>query len=150
MQGICQSAIDEVNAAHPDCEFELNTSGNLVVSFDTARLWQALINLLSNAIQYRAKEYPVKVLVAEEKDTVIIQVQNQGPVIPADSLEAIFSPLVQLAGDGQQEGRPSTSLGLGLFIAREIIEAHEGTITAESNASAGTVFTMRLPKAAKP
>jgi signal transduction histidine kinase len=146
VQGICQSAIDEMELAHPDCEFELNTVGNLTGLFDIARLRQALINLLSNAVQYRAKEHPIKVSASEEKDAIIIQVQNEGPVIPRDSLEAIFNPLVQLAGDGQQEGRPSTSLGLGLFIAREITEAHDGTITAGSNERSGTIFTIRLPK----
>ena len=145
-QGICESAIAEVEIAHPDCQFELNASGNLAGSFDFPRLRQALINLLSNAVQYRSKEHPVRVLVSEEKDAIIIRVQNQGPVIPPDSLEAIFNPLVQLAGYGQQEGRPSTSLGLGLFIAREITEAHDGTISAESDKNSGTVFTIRLPK----
>jgi signal transduction histidine kinase len=146
VHGICQSAIDEVELAHPDCQFELNTVGNLVGIFDIARLRQALINLLTNAVQYRAKEHPVRISASEEKDAINIRVQNRGPVIPPDSLIAIFNPLVQLAGDGQQEGRLSTSLGLGLFIAREITEAHNGTITVESNESSGTVFTIRLPK----
>ncbi|MDQ9169371.1 sensor histidine kinase [Oxalobacteraceae bacterium R-40] len=143
VQNVCQSAIDEVELAHPDCQFELDTTGNLSGSFDSARLRQALINLLSNAVQYRSKEHPVRILASEEKNAIIIQVQNQGPVIPPDSLEAIFNPLVQLA----EEGRPPTSLGLGLFIAREITQAHDGTITAESNEGSGTIFTIRLPKA---
>lgn len=146
VQDVCQSAMDEVGLAHPDCQFELDTLGNLSGSFDFARLRQALSNLLSNAVQYRSKEHPVKVSAFGKNDAIIIQVQNQGPVIPAASLEAIFNPLVQLAEDKQQEGRPPTSLGLGLFIAREITQAHDGTISAESNESSGTVFTMRLPR----
>lgn len=146
VQDICQAAIDEVRLAYPECQFELNTSGVLEGAFDIARLKQALINLLTNAVQYRAKNHPVKVLASEEQEALLIQVQNQGPVIPQDSLQAIFNPLVQLAGDGHQEGRPSTSLGLGLFIARKITEAHSGAITAESSESSGTVFTILLPK----
>lgn len=146
VRDICKAAIDETSLAYPDCQFELSTSGNLAGTFDFARLRQALINLLTNAVQYRAKEHPVTVSAAEEPEALLIQVQNWGSVIPKDSLEAIFNPLVQLAGDGQQERRPSTSLGLGLFIARRIAEAHSGTITAESSENSGTIFTIRLPK----
>lgn len=146
VQNLCKSAIDEVELAYPDCQFAFNTSGNLAGSFDFARLRQALINLLTNAVQYRAREHPIRVSAFEEKDEIIIQVQNQGPIIPQDSLEAIFNPLVQLAREGHEGRRPSTSLGLGLFIAREITEAHNGTITADSEQSTGTVFTIRLPK----
>jgi signal transduction histidine kinase len=143
---ICKAAIDETALAYPDCPFELNTSGDLTGAFDIARLQQALINLLTNAVQYRAKEHPIKVSASETPDALLMQVQNRGPVIPKESIEAIFNPLVQLAGDDRQENRPSTSLGLGLFIARKIAEAHSGTITAESSESTGTIFTIRLPK----
>lgn len=149
MQDLLEAAIDEVRMAYPDCGFEVRISGKLVGSFDDARLRQAVVNLLTNAVQYRTQGYPVVVSASEEKDTIILQVQNQGPVIPQDSLQAIFNPLVQLAGDEQQDGRPSTSLGLGLFVAREIAVAHNGTITAESDDSSGTVFTIKLPKPRK-
>lgn len=150
MQALLETAIGEVQMAYPHCQFEVRISGTLIGSFDGARLRQAIVNLLTNAVQYRAQEHPVAVSASEVKDAIIIQVQNQGPVIPQDALQAIFNPLVQLAGDELQDGRPSTSLGLGLFIAREITAAHGGTITAESDDSSGTVFTIRLPKAPIP
>lgn len=50
---------------------------------------------------------------------VTLCVRNQGPVIPEESIETIFTPLSQLSGDGQNDSRPKTSLGLGLFVARE-------------------------------
>ena len=78
---------------------------------------------------------------------MVVQVRNLGPVIPAASLKAIFDPLVQLSvTEGEQKGAPTSSLGLGLFIAREITTAHCGTVTAESSKEAGTVFTVRLPR----
>lgn len=77
-----------------------------------------------------------------------MKVRNFGPVIPPASLKTVFEPLVQLPLDQEQTGRPTTSLGLGLFIAREIIEAHGGTITAESNEEFGTTFVVRLPRTA--
>jgi signal transduction histidine kinase len=146
VRDICKAAIDDVGMAYPDCRFELHTSGDLAGAFDGGRLRQVLINLLANAVQYRAKEHPVMIRATGERDEIIMRVQNRGPVIPAESLQAIFNPLVQLAADVQHEGRPSTSLGLGLFIAREITEAHQGTIAAESDESSGTVFTIRLPR----
>jgi signal transduction histidine kinase len=150
INNLLEAAIDEVRMAYPHCQFELRISGKLVGSVDNARLRQAIVNLLTNAVQYRANEHPVVVSASEVEDAISIQVQNQGPIIPRDSLQAIFDPLVQLARDGQQDGRPSTSLGLGLFIAREVAAAHEGTITAESDESIGTVFTIQLPKTSTP
>jgi signal transduction histidine kinase len=146
IKDICKAAVDDVCLAHPDCQIEVNTSGALTGSFDSARLQQALTNLLANAVQYRTKEHPIMISACEENPAIVIQVQNRGPMIPADSLQAIFNPLVQLSGDSQQADRPSTSLGLGLFIAREITHAHGGTITAESNEISGTTFTIRLTK----
>jgi signal transduction histidine kinase len=68
-------------------------------------------------------------------------------VIPERSLQAIFDPLVQLALEGgKQEGAPRSSLGLRLFIAREITTAHGGTITADSNDHSGTVFSVKLAR----
>lgn len=150
MQEVLKAAISEAELAYPHCPFELRTSGELLASFDSARLRQAILNLLTNAFQYRAPEHPVVVSAFEVKDVIIVQVQNHGPAIPQDSLQAIFDPLVQLAINEERGGRPATSLGLGLFIAREITEAHAGTITAESDESSGTVFTMRLPKTPTP
>lgn len=153
MRDICQAALDDAQAGHPECPFELEASGDLFGAFDSARLQQLFSNLLNNAAQYRADTHPVTLTAQGELDTVTVQVRNQGPVIPAQSLQAIFDPLVQLSvEEGKQEGAPSSSLGLGLFIAREITSAHGGTITAESNEDSGTVFTVtlaRVPPAAQ-
>ena len=145
MRDICQAAMDDAQAGHPDCPFELKASGNLFGSFDTARLQQLFSNLLNNAAQYRADTHPVTITAQGDADTVTVHVCNMGPVIPAHSLQAIFDPLVQLSVEvDQQQGAPASSLGLGLFIAREITSAHGGSITAESNEHSGTVFTVRL------
>ena len=146
MKDICQAALHDAGAVHPDCPFELDASGDLTGSFDSARLQQVVTNLLNNAAQYRAKEHPVTILARGEVDAVIVQVKNFGPVIPSELLQAIFNPLVQLSIKEEQEGPPSTSLGLGLFISREITVAHGGTIAAESSETSGTVFTVRLPR----
>ena len=61
-------------------------------------------------------------------------------------MATIFNPLVQLDADRHDRGRPATSVGLGLFIAREITLAHGGSIGVTSSQEAGTVFTVRIPK----
>ena len=116
-------------------------------SFDGARLQQVFSNLLNNAAQYRSESRPVTMNVRGDATSITVQVCNFGPVIPARSLQAIFDPLVQLSvEEGAQEGAPTSSLGLGLFIAREITAAHGGTVNAESNGHTGTVFTVTLPR----
>ncbi|WP_334189255.1 sensor histidine kinase [Noviherbaspirillum sp.] len=149
LQDVCRAALHDVSAAHPECSFQFEMSGDLVGFFDSVRLQQVLTNLLGNAAQYRGKEHPVMIFAEGKRDEIAIQVQNHGPVIPAESLQAIFDPLVQLAAEENTDGRPRTSLGLGLFIAREITVAHNGSISAESSEGMGTVFTVRLPRTAE-
>jgi signal transduction histidine kinase len=83
------------------------------------------------------------------KSEVVVTVTNFGREIAPESLRSIFDPLVQLSVSSDQKGPASTSLGLGLFIAREITEAHGGSISVESSAKTGTVFTVRLPRASE-
>lgn len=146
MRDICQSALDAARAAHPHCPFEFDTSGDLIDRYDMARLHQVLSNLLNNAVQYRDRAFPVTIFARGDAHAVTVCIGNRGPVIPADALESIFNPLVQLPVASEQRSRQSTSMGLGLFIAREIIVSHGGTIKASSSSEAGTVFTVRLPR----
>ena len=149
MAQICRIAYDEARAAHPERIFRLETSDRLEGQFDTDRLHQVISNLLSNAVQYGARNQPITLRAYGDADRVTVQVKNHGHPIPADQLQVIFNPLVRLPGgaSGPDEGR-STSLGLGLFIARTIVLGHGGTLEVESSDRAGTVFTARLPRAA--
>lgn len=88
--------------------------------------------------------------VAGEFDDIVLSVTNFGPVIPPESLKAILSAMVQLPVDGEQPGRSRTSLGLGLFVARETTLAHGGSIHVSSSDGEGTTFTVRIPRAVAP
>lgn len=144
---ICQLALDEAQAGHPECPFVLEAEGELSGSFDAARLQQVLSNLLNNAARYRTGSRPITIMASGDAATVTVAVHNHGNVIPAQLLQAIFDPLVQLAAlDTEHKGLPASSMGLGLFIAREITSAHGGTISAESDARSGTVFNVKLPR----
>lgn len=143
----CEAAHDEVQAAHPDRVFDLEMDGDLRAEVDPARIGQVLSNLLNNAIQYGAPGFPITLSACGRRDVVVIEVKNQGPAISEDALQVIFDPLVKLRTEHGGSPDPlSTSLGLGLFIAREIVTGHGGTLKVESSSSVGTVFAVALPR----
>jgi hypothetical protein len=126
--------------------FEYAGGGELVADFDHARIRQVLNNLLNNAAQHGDASSTIVLALAQEADTVRLVVRNHGIPIPPEALQVIFHPLVRVAkSKSEPHERPSTSLGLGLFIAREIVLAHGGTIEVSSTTEAGTAFTIRLP-----
>jgi len=145
---ICEAAHDEAQAAHPDRVFDLEMDGDLHAEVDRARLGQVLSNILNNAVQHGKSGMPITLLARGEADSVTIKVTNLGPPIPAEALQVIFNPLVQVQSEDPKAGPLSTSLGLGLFVAREIVVGHGGTLRAESEVQ-GTVFTMVLPRTFK-
>ncbi|HAT31540.1 MAG TPA: two-component sensor histidine kinase [Janthinobacterium sp.] len=143
---VCQAAVADAQAMYPGSMIVFRPSGKLIASFDSIRLQQMVTNLLINAAQYGAKGHEVTLDAAGLEDAITIKVANFGPVIPAESLKTIFQPLVQLDPDIEEDSRPKTSLGLGLFIAQETAEAHNGTISVSSSADDGTVFSVNFPR----
>jgi signal transduction histidine kinase len=148
LTGVCYRAIDDVGAMYPKSVFKLSTEGNLTAHLDGDRLHQVFCNLLINAAHYGSKEHPIEIAAKEEAKALTVKVANRGSIIPAESLKAIFNPLVQLSDEHPIDNRPSTSLGLGLFIAKEITEAHGGSIEVTSTEADGTIFKVSLPKKA--
>ncbi len=148
MEQICAIAFDEIRAVHPERIFRLETSGELEGEFDSERLQQVLANLLNNAVQHGAKDQPITLSARGEAQRITVQVRNYGRPIPADQLQVIFNPLVQMSPEQTTDDEtPVTSLGLGLYIAHEIVAMHGGTMMAESSEGDGTVFSARLPRA---
>ena len=145
---ICTAAIADTATAQPKARIHFARDGQLTGDFDFARLQQVISNLLNNAVQYSGTHAEVDVRAGEARDgNVFVEVQNFGEFIPAASLEAIFKPLVQLPNEGEENtGRPATSLGLGLYIARNITEAHGGRIDVESSTKGGTIFRIEIPR----
>jgi hypothetical protein len=107
-----------------------------------------LSNLLGNAVQHGGNAGPVELTArGEGPDDVVLTVRNGGPPIPREALATIFEPLVRGPSDeAQQRRRRPGSIGLGLYIAREVAVAHGGSIDVKSSEEAGTVFTVRLPR----
>jgi signal transduction histidine kinase len=143
---ICRDALDEVRSAHPARQLDMQVPDDLAGAVDKARLRQALSNLLNNAVQHGDAASPIGLSARAEGKELVLQVKNLGEPIPADALQVIFDPLVQLSsGSAAGDTSHSTNLGLGLFIAREVALGHKGTLEVESDREHGTVFTMRLP-----
>ena len=145
---IAHTALSNAEAVKPNCKFEFNAQGDLTGSFDSVRLHQLLTNLLVNAAQYGAKDHPIVLAVIGEPAEVVIKVINHGPLIDKDRLKSIFKPLVQLPDGEGSASRPSSSMGLGLFIVEEIAIAHGGNVSVTSDVVDGTTFTVRLPRTA--
>jgi len=134
--------LDQVRAAQPDIRVDLEVVGDSWGVWDGRRLQQLLGNLVLNAIKYGAHKAPVRVAVTGEEAEVRVEVKNSGPAIERSTLEQIFDPLRR--GPDHQNDHDN-SLGLGLYIAREIAKAHGGVIEARSDPTE-TVFTVRLPR----
>jgi signal transduction histidine kinase len=143
---MCQWAIEDSSATHPRAKFDLDASGELTGMFDKARLQQVVTNLANNAAQYGAPGKPISVKVTGEAKRVLIRVKNEGPVIPKEILPKIFTSLVQLT-EIEGDARPRSSLGLGLFIVKQITVAHGGDTLVESDNVNGTIFTVEIPRA---
>jgi signal transduction histidine kinase len=138
LAALCREIIDEVQTAYPAARIEVRVDGDLRGSWDRARIEQALSNLVINAIQHGVGDV-VLTLSARAQDHVVVSVRNDGRAIPAEQLPNLFDAFHR--GD-----RSPAGLGLGLFIVREIVRAHAGTIDVASSPE-GTTFTMRLPRA---
>ena len=111
---------------------------------DPLRLKQILLNLLSNAVKFNESGGMVKMQVRGDGDDVLIHVRDTGRGIDASQLEELFNPYYQAAHGDQGIGT-----GLGLSIIKHLVELHGGTITADSVAGSGSVFTVRLPREAE-
>ena len=142
---VCDEALDLIRASEPDRRFLPELSRNLWAHADSARIRQALLNILNNAVQHGDPTAPISLRAWDDGDAVGLAVANDGKPIPPQTAKMIFEPLVQVPiTTSDPERRLKSSLGLGLFIAREIVEGHGGEITVHSSTEGRTVFTIRL------
>lgn len=119
---------------------DIDLAGPLSVRADADRMGQVLTNLIRNAIQHTPIGGRVAVAGRVEGAAVVVTVADTGPGIPAADLERVFERFVRLgSGDG------SGGAGVGLTIARGIVTAHGGTLTAANQARGGAEFTVSLP-----
>jgi signal transduction histidine kinase len=133
-----------VRGAHPNHVIELSVAGDGRGFWDGPRLRRLLGNLILNAIKYGAADTPIRVAVEDHGADVHLTVRNGGSAIDPAILDDIFEPLKRGMADDDASDADS-SLGLGLYIAREIAKAHGGEIAVHSDANE-TMFSVRLPR----
>lgn len=131
--------VEETRAAHPERIIRATCTVERPVPVDHARLAQLLSNLLNNAVIHGADDQPVAVSAGlDAEGAFVLSVANGGAPIPVDVQTQLFRPYYR------GTGRDNQGLGLGLYIAAQIAQAHGGTLTVASDAAA-TIFTFRLP-----
>lgn len=143
LQDLSRDVLDEFRAAHPHRLLRFEAVGDTSGEWDAARLRQVVSNLVANAIRYGDDASTVDVFARGDESDVLLAVKNQGPPISLSALPTIFDPFVRAPDAATKNHR---GVGLGLYIARQIVIAHGGTITVTSDETMGTVFTVRLPR----
>jgi phosphoserine phosphatase RsbU/P len=118
-----------------------------VGSWDRVALGRVLSNLLVNAIQHGFPDEPVVLTLREEGADVVIEVCNRGVPIPEDVVPYLFDPFRRGKGATSSVVGGAGGLGLGLYITKELVSAHDGRIEVRSTAAEGTTFVVRLPRA---
>jgi two-component system, sensor histidine kinase and response regulator len=130
-------------SGHKNIMIGFSTEGIIpIVNVDPTRIEQLMNNLLSNATKYSNPGSVVRVAIALHDNDLEISVADEGQGIPSDELEVIFEPFKK-ASPKPTGGEKST--GLGLAIAKKIVEAHGGRIAVKSSVGSGTTFFVLLP-----
>lgn len=140
--------VDEMRANHPSRKVVFSCTGALKGEWDKARISQVFSNLIGNAIQYSFVDSVINVTIEGTTDEIILTVQNDGVPIPPEKIATLFESLTRAVTDAGHHPE-AVNLGLGLYITKEIVTAHGGTIAVSSTEEAGTIFTVRLPRFAE-
>lgn len=148
MGKVVHDVVNEIAAANPTRVIEVDARGSLQGEWDCPRISQVLTNLIGNALEHGSGSNVTVKVEGNDRD-VTIAIHNRGVAIPVEQLSGLFNPMknadamAKLGGDER-----AANLGLGLYIAERIVNAHRGTIEVASSEESGTMFTVRLPRAA--
>jgi PAS domain S-box-containing protein len=137
---LLERAVEEFQVSHPTRLIASRVEGDMRGTWDESRLGQLLDNLVGNALQHSPEDTPVEVKLSGTADGITLGVHNEGPPVPLEERATLFEPFKRgkrASGDG---------LGLGLYIARQIVVAHGGRISVESGVGMGTRFIVWLPR----
>jgi signal transduction histidine kinase len=136
LDDICRHVVEELQLVHAGARISLDAPVTIVGSFDEERLAEVFSNLVGNACEHGGGSVAVKL--RRGIGVAVVSVSNDGPAIPAELLPHVFEPF-----RGRRAARRSS--GLGLFLSRELVRGHGGTVDVESSAELGTQFTVTLP-----
>ena len=139
MDAVIRDVVARIRVRHKDLNYQMELNNTPSIQGDGVRLAQVIENLFTNAIKY-APGAPIVVILEQVGENVLITFKDQGPGIDRESLPFIFDRFYRARNE-----KTITGTGLGLYICKQIIEAHRGKIWAESNSGQGTTFFIELP-----
>jgi signal transduction histidine kinase len=126
-----------------ELDYEYRAADPSIVAYaDAAKVQQIVLNLLANAIKFTPQGGRITLVSELESDGVAIRVIDTGRGIPADKLDAVFQPFVQI----RSKGTIANGTGLGLSISQRLANAMGGSLTAASDLGRGSTFTLRLQR----
>lgn len=146
MAFIGRKLVDEMRVAHPKHSILFAISGDAKGEWDKARIGQVFSNLIGNALQYGFKDTPINVTVKGMAEEVILSVHNEGVPISPEKIETLFDSFHRAVTTEEEADPTQINLGLGLYITKDIIVSHGGTIGVTSSEENGTTFTARFPR----
>jgi PAS domain S-box-containing protein len=139
LSGLIKEVASRFANEHSNIPISVNLEATIEGTWDRIRIDQALTNLFSNAIKY-GRQKPITVGASVNDHEAVVRLQDEGIGISSEGLKRIFDRFERMAPRSGKD-----ALGLGLWITKQIVEAHGGTILAKSELGKGSVFTMRLP-----
>lgn len=137
-----EKIVQEMQVGYPETDIVLDSSGPIEGEWDKLRLEQMITNLMSNAIRHGEPGGTIKVCAAKAGSNGVFSVHNNGTPIPEKYKEKIFEGRFSRRNGGPSKEK---GYGLGLYIVKEIVEAHQGEIELKSTQEDGTTFTVILP-----
>jgi signal transduction histidine kinase len=152
LAALVEDMVEEARLAYPTIVYDLKIEAPAVVMADSARLGQVLSNLLSNARHHGEPNQPIGILLRHEDGQAAVSIANASAPIPHEIESGLFNPFKR---SSLNNPRNRTGMGLGLYIAQQIVREHQGEIayrheTGTAGHGSGTViFTVHLPLAAE-
>ena len=135
-----KEAIETIQALHPNYDIIKVGDGKFDIVADRFRIIQVITNFLSNAIKYSDGHKEVKLTISYTEKSVTVSVKDNGLGIPKDHLPYVFERFFRIEKTRKIEG-----IGLGLYLCRQIIRSHNGTVGAESEENKGSIFYFTIP-----
>jgi signal transduction histidine kinase len=141
---MCQELVEAmaIMSSKHRLRLEGGAGGPLLIRGDRVRLGQVLTNLLGNAIKYSPEGGDVELAIREETGSVIVSVKDQGIGIPVERQDRLFQRFYRAHAETEHD---YGGMGVGLFLAQEIVLAHHGTMWFSSEAGKGSTFYLSLP-----
>jgi signal transduction histidine kinase len=140
---LVRELIQSQGTAFSDHRIALEQQDACTVLGDAGRIARVVMNLISNAVKYSPVGTCVTVRVARNEPFAVLSVSDEGPGISPEDLKVIFQPF----GRGRSADTMAEGTGMGLYVVKQIVEAHGGRIEVYSTLGKGTTFHVRLPLA---